>query len=140
MYLGNVMLLVLNLPLIGLWVHVLRIPYPFLFPLIVLFCLIGAYSLSNNIFDVFIMVLFGIIGYLMKKVRFEAAPMLLGMVLGLMMEDALRQSLIMSGGSFQIFVTRPISAGFIIAALVLLAIPAIRGGKKLLVAKLTENE
>ncbi len=140
MYLGNVMLLVLNLPLIGLWVHVLRVPYPFLFPLIVLFCLIGAYSLSNNIFDVFIMVLFGIIGYLMKKVRFEAAPMLLGMVLGLMMEDALRQSLIMSGGSFQIFVTRPISAGFIIAALVLLAIPAIRGGKKLLVAKLTENE
>jgi TctA family transporter len=76
----------------------------------------------------------------MKKVRFEAAPMLLGMVLGLMMEDALRQSLIMSGGSFQIFVTRPISAGFIIAALVLLAIPAIRGGKKLLVAKLMENE
>ena len=140
MYLGNVMLLVLNLPLIGLWVHVLRIPYPFLFPLIVLFCLIGAYSLSNNIFDVFIMVLFGIIGYLMKKVRFEAAPMLLGMVLGLMMEDALRQSLIISGGSFQIFVSRPISAGFIIAALVLLAIPAIRGGKKLLVAKLTENE
>ena len=140
MYLGNVMLLVLNLPLIGLWVHVLRVPYPFLFPLIVLFCLIGAYSINNNIFDVFIMVLFGIIGYLMKKVRFEAAPMLLGMVLGLMMEDALRQSLIMSGGSFQIFVTRPISAGFIIAALVLLAIPAIRGGKKILVAKLTENE
>jgi len=140
MYLGNVMLLVLNLPLIGLWVHVLRVPYPFLFPLIVLFCLIGAYSLSNNIFDVFIMVLFGIIGYLMKKVRFEAAPMLLGMVLGLMMEDALRQSLIMSGGSFQIFVTRPISAGFIIAALVLLVIPAIRGSKKLLVAKLTGNE
>ena len=86
------------------------------------------------------MVLFGIIGYLMKKVRFEAAPMLLGMVLGLMMEDALRQSLIMSGGSFQIFVSRPISAGFIIPALVLLAIPAIRGGKKLLVAKLTANE
>ncbi len=140
MYLGNMMLLVLNLPLIGLWVHVLRIPYPFLFPLIVLFCLIGAYSINNNIFDVFIMVLFGIIGYLMKKVRFEAAPMLLGMVLGLMMEDALRQSLIMSGGSFQIFMTRPISAGFILAALILLAIPAIRGGKKLLVAKLTENE
>jgi len=140
MYLGNMMLLVFNLPLIGLWVHVLRVPYPFLFPLIVLFCLIGAYSINNNIFDVFIMVLFGIIGYLMKKVRFEAAPMLLGMVLGLMMEDALRQSLIMSGGSFQIFMTRPISAGFILAALILLAIPAIRGGKKLLVAKLTENE
>ncbi|MBP1724372.1 MAG: family tricarboxylate transporter [Deltaproteobacteria bacterium] len=140
MYLGNMMLLVLNLPLIGLWVHVLRVPHPFLFPLIVLFCLIGAYSINNNIFDVFIMVLFGIIGYLMKKVHFEAAPMLLGMVLGLMMEEALRQSLIMSGGSFQIFVTRPISAGFILAALVLLAIPAIRGGKKILAAKLTEKE
>jgi TctA family transporter len=108
--------------------------------LILLFCLIGAYSINNNKFDVFIMVLFGIIGYLMKKVRFEAAPMLLGLVLGIMMEDALRQSLIMSGGSFQIFLSRSISAGFLLAAFVLLAIPAVRGGKKILVAKLTENE
>jgi len=76
----------------------------------------------------------------MKKVRFEAAPLLLGLGLGIMMEDALRQSLIMSGGSFQIFLTRYISAGFLLAALVLLAIPAIRGGKKILVTKLTENE
>jgi putative tricarboxylic transport membrane protein len=139
MYLGNMMLLVLNLPLIGLWVHVLRIPYPFLFPLIVLFCLIGAYSINNNIFDVFIMVLFGIIGYLMKKVRFEAAPMLLGMVLGLMMEEALRQSLIMSGGSFLIFLNRPISAGFILGAAVLLVLPVMRWGKKRLAARLGEE-
>ena len=139
MYLGNMMLLVLNLPLIGLWVHVLRIPYPFLFPLIVLFCLIGAYSINNNIFDVFIMVLFGIIGYLMKKVRFEAAPMLLGMVLGLMMEEALRQSLIMSGGSFLIFLNRPISAGFILGAAALLVLPAIRWGRRRLAAKLDEE-
>jgi len=139
MYIGNVMLLVLNLPLIGLWVHVLRIPYSILFPLIVLFCLIGAYSISNNIFDVFITVLFGMIGYLMKKVRFEAAPMLLGMVLGLMMEEALRQSLIMSGGSFLIFLDRPISAGFILGAAVLLVLPVMRWGKKRLAAKLGEE-
>jgi putative tricarboxylic transport membrane protein len=139
MYVGNIMLLVLNLPLIGLWVHVLRIPYPILFPLIVLFCLIGAYSISNNIFDVFITVVFGMIGYLMKKVRFEAAPMLLGMVLGLMLEDALRQSLIMSGGSFLIFLDRPISAGFILGAAVLLILPVMRWGKKRLAAKLNEE-
>jgi putative tricarboxylic transport membrane protein len=140
MYLGNLMLLILNLPLIGLWIQILRVPYPILFPLILLLCLIGAYSINNNKFDVLIMVFFGIIGYLMKKLRFEAAPMLLGMVLGLMMEEALRQSLIMSGGSFQIFLTRRISGGFILAALILLAIPVIRGGKKILVAKLTEKE
>jgi len=140
MYIGNIMLLVLNLPLIGMWVRVLRVPYPFLFPLILLFCSIGAYSLSNNKFDVLIMAAFGVIGYLLKKVRFEAAPMLLGLVLGLMMEDSFRQSLIMSGGSFDIFFNRPISASFILGAIVLLAIPAVRGGKKILAAKLMENE
>jgi putative tricarboxylic transport membrane protein len=140
MYIGNIMLLVLNLPAIGLWVQVLRIPYPFLFPLILLFCLIGSYSLSNNKYDVLIMVIFGVIGYLMKKVRFEGAPLLLGMVLGLMMEDAMRQSLIMSGGSFQIFISRPISAGFILTAVALLAIPIVRGGKKLLMDKIPETE
>jgi putative tricarboxylic transport membrane protein len=132
MYIGNIMLLVLNLPLIGLWVHVLRVPYPILFPLILLFCLIGAYSINNNKFDVLIMVIFGVVGYLMKKVKLEGAPLLLGMVLGLMMEDALRQALIMSGGSFLIFLNRPISAGFIVTALILLALPIgrwVAGGK-----------
>jgi putative tricarboxylic transport membrane protein len=140
MYIGNTMLLVLNLPAIGLWVQVLRIPYPFLFPLILLFCLIGSYSLSNNKYDVLVMVIFGVIGYLMKKVRFEGAPLLLGMVLGLMMEDAMRQSLIMSGGSFHIFISRPISAAFILTALALLAIPIVRGGKKILMDKILETE
>jgi putative tricarboxylic transport membrane protein len=140
MYIGNIMLLVLNLPAIGLWVQVLRIPYPFLFPLILLFCLIGSYSLSNNKYDVLIMAIFGVIGYLMKKVRLEGAPLLLGMVLGLMMEDAMRQSLIMSGGSFHIFVNRPISAAFILTAVALLAIPIVRGGKKLLMDKIPETE
>jgi putative tricarboxylic transport membrane protein len=129
MYIGNIMLLVLNLPLIGMWVQVLRIPYPFLFPVILLFCLIGAYSLGNNKFDILIMVIFGVLGYLMKKVQFEGAPLLLGMVLGLMMEDALRQSLIMSGGDFMIFLNRPIAAGFFIAAMALLVLPLLRWGK-----------
>lgn len=143
MYIGNMMLLILNLPLIGLWVRVLRVPYPILFPLILLFCLIGSYSINNNKFDVLIMAIFGVIGYLMKKGRFEGAPLLLGMILGLMMEDALRQSLIMSGGSFAIFLNRPISAGFIVAAIILLALPAIQwvaGRKTRLAAELPVDD
>jgi len=143
MYIGNIMLLILNLPLIGLWVRVLRVPYPILFPLILLFCLIGSYSINNNKFDVLIMVIFGVIGYLMKKVRFEGAPLLLGMILGLMMEDALRQSLIMSGGSFLIFLNRPISAGFLVAAIILLTLPAIQwvaGRKTRLAAELPVDD
>jgi putative tricarboxylic transport membrane protein len=143
MYIGNIMLLILNLPLIGLWVRVLRVPYPILFPLILLFCLIGAYSINNNKFDVLIMVIFGVMGYLMKKVRFEGAPLLLGMVLGLMMEDALRQSLIMSRGSFLIFLNRPISAGFIFTAIILLALPPVQwvaGRKTRLAAELPRED
>jgi len=126
-----------------LWVRVLRVPYPILFPLILLFCLIGAYSINNNISDVLIMVIFGVFGYFMKKVHFEGAPLLLGMVLGLMMEDALRQSLIISGGSFFIFLTRPISAAFNVTAFILLALPAIRwfaGRKTRLAAGLPPEE
>jgi len=130
MYVGNLLLLILNLPLIGIWVRVLQVPYPFLFPLILLFCLIGSYSIGNNKFDVLIMALFGVIGYLLRKIRFEAAPMLLAMVLGPMLEDALRQSLIMSGGSFQIFVTRPYAATFIGLAAVLLILPVFKWIKK----------
>jgi len=139
MYIGNVLLLVLNLPLIGMWVRVLRVPYPILFPLILLFCLIGSYSINNNKFDVLIMALFGMIGYLMKRTRFEAAPLLLAMVLGPMLENALRQSLIMSGGSFLIFITRPYSAAFVGLAGVLLIYPIVKmigGGKTRLPAKL----
>jgi putative tricarboxylic transport membrane protein len=99
MYIGNVMLLVLNLPLIGLWVKILKIPYPVLFPLILLFCLIGVYSLNNNVAEIGLMLVFGGLGYLMKKFDYEAAPLVLALVLGPMMEHALRQSLIMSNGS-----------------------------------------
>jgi putative tricarboxylic transport membrane protein len=101
MYIGNLMLLVLNLPLIGIWVQVLRVPYRILFPLVLLLCLIGAYSLNDSMFDVTLMTLFGAIGYLMKKFRYEGAPLILAFVLGPMLEQALRQSLLISEGSLR---------------------------------------
>ena len=130
MYIGNVMLMVLNLPLIGLWVKILRIPYFFLFPLIILFCLIGVYSVRNNAADIVIMFVFGVVGYLMKKFGYQAAPLVLALVLGPMLEEAFRQSLITSRGSFTIFFTRPISVGFLIVAFILLIIPIITMRKK----------
>jgi putative tricarboxylic transport membrane protein len=123
MYIGNGMLLVLNLPLIGIWTRLLRVPYALLFPFILLFCLIGSYSVNNNVGDGLVMWIFGVLGYLLKKFDYEAAPLILVMVIGPMMEEALRQSLILSAGSFAIFVTRPISAGFIIAAALMLILP-----------------
>jgi putative tricarboxylic transport membrane protein len=120
MYLGNAFLLLLNLPLIGIWVKVLKVPYKILFPLIILFCLIGAYSLNNRTFDVVIMLIFGVAGYLMRKFGYEGAPLLLAYVLGPMMEQALRQSLLISYGSFTIFFTRPISAASMGIALALI--------------------
>jgi putative tricarboxylic transport membrane protein len=130
MYIGNVMLLVLNLPLIGLWVQLLRIPYGILFPLILLFCLIGVYSLNSATFDIVIMTVFGIIGYLLKKIDYEAAPLVLALVLGGLFEDTLRQSLLLSDGSFLIFVQRPISAVFIGISIMLLLLPILPWIKK----------
>ena len=125
MYVGNAMLLALNLPLIGMWVQLLRVPYSILFPLIILFCLVGAYSINNSSTDVLIMLVFGVIGYLMKKLSLEAAPMVLAFVLGPMLETALRQSLIKSKGTFSIFFTRPISAVCLILAIALLIMPML---------------
>ncbi len=125
MYIGNGMLLVLNLPLIGMWVKVLKVPYRILFPLILLFCLIGVYSVSNAVFDIYIMVVFGIVGYLMKKFEYEGAPLVLAFVLGPLLENNLRKSLIMSQGDFSIFFTRPLSAVSLILALFLLVSPFI---------------
>jgi putative tricarboxylic transport membrane protein len=125
MYLGNAMLLVLNLPLIGLWVKILKVPYPILFPLILLFCLIGCYSLNNSIVEVLIMVFFGLIGYLFKKFEYEGAPLVLALVLGPMMETALRRSLLLSAGDPLIFLTRPIAAALMLVSLFLLAYPVI---------------
>lgn len=125
MYIGNCMLLVLNLPLVGLWVQVLRIPYKILFPLIILFCLIGVYSISNTVVDIFIMIIFGVIGYLMKKTEYEGAPLILALVLGNMFETALRQSLMLSDGRFSIFFSRPISCGFMLMAIFILLFPLV---------------
>jgi putative tricarboxylic transport membrane protein len=132
MYLGNTMLLVLNLPLIPLWVQVLRIPYRILFPIILLFCLIGAYSLNNSVFDVLLMLIFGVIGYLFRKFEYEGAPLILAFVLGPLFEMNLLQSLTLSHGSFLIFFSRPISAvtiGFAIILLALSFVSYFRGKK-----------
>jgi putative tricarboxylic transport membrane protein len=123
MYLGNIMLLILNLPLIGMWVKLLRIPYELLFPLILLICLIGAYTIDNAIFDIYLMILFGILGYLMKKFGYPAAPLVLALLLGPMLERNLGQSVMMSNGSFAIFVSRPVSATLLIITACLLLSP-----------------
>jgi putative tricarboxylic transport membrane protein len=125
MYLGNVLLVILNVPLIGMWVQVLRVPYPILMPLIILFCLIGAYTVANSVMDVFLMLLFGLVGYFMKKLKYDAPPFILAFVLGPMLEYSLKQSLIFSKGSFMIFVTRPITAVCLAAAFVLLLLPLL---------------
>ncbi len=109
MYVGNAMLLVLNLPLIGLWVKLLKVPYRILFPLILLFTLIGSYTINNKTFDVLVMICFGLVGYILRKFQYEEAPLILAFILGPILEQAFRQSLIMSNGSLAIFVSRPIA-------------------------------
>ena len=125
MYIGNVMLLVLNLPLIGMWIRVLRVPYVILFPVILLICLIGAYSIGGKVMDMVILIVFGLIGYLLKKLNFEIAPIVLSLILGGIMEPALRRSLLMSSGSFTIFFTRPISLILVMGVIFLLASPVV---------------
>jgi len=124
MYVGNVVLLILNLPLVGLFVNLLRIPYSYLYPAILCFCILGVYSVSSSVADVWIMLGMGAFGYLLRKMSFEPAPIALGLVLSPMLELSLRQSLAMSGGSYAIFVQRPIAVTMFIAAgiLVLLAL------------------
>jgi putative tricarboxylic transport membrane protein len=120
MYVGNIMLLVLNLPLIGIWVQVLKVPYRMLFPLILLFCFIGAYSISTNVFDLYMMLIFGVLGYVLRKLTYEPAPLVLAFVLGPMLEKNLRQALILSDGSLHVFLTRPLSAASLLISLFLL--------------------
>ena len=124
MYIGNALLLILNLPLIGIWVKILKIPYPILFPLILLFCIIGTFSLNNSLVDVFFMILFGIMGYFFRRLEYEMAPLILAFVLGPMLELDLRQSLIISNGSFTIFFKRPISAACLLLAIALFFPPS----------------
>jgi putative tricarboxylic transport membrane protein len=140
MYIGNIMLVILNLPLIGIWVRILKIPYNILFPLILIFCFLGVYSLNNNSWEILIMVCFGVFGYLIRKFDYEGTPFLLGMVLGPMFETAFRQSLIY--GDPLIFFNRPITAGLLGVSIFLLItplFPTIRMKRKELEKTLEED-
>ena len=133
MWIGNLMLILLNLPLIGMWVQILKIPYRFLYPAILVFCCIGVYTVNNTVFDVYITATFGIIGYLFFKLGCEPAPLLLGFVLGPMMEQNFRRALLLSRGDFSTFITRPLSLGLLAAAalmVVIVALPAIKKGRE----------
>lgn len=129
MWIGNLMLILLNLPLIGLWVKLLTIPYYMLFPAIIAFCSIGVYSVNSNVFDLYAVAFFGLIGYVLAKLRCEPAPLLLGFVLGPLLEEHLRRAMIMSRGDATTFVTRPISLTLLllaVAVLVVVLLPSIR--------------
>ena len=129
MWVGNLMLVILNLPLIGIWIKLLTVPYRFLFPAIMVFCCIGLYTLNNSSFDVYIGAFFGLIGYAFYKLGCEPAPLLLGFILGPMMEENLRRALLLSRGDWSAFITRLLSAGLLIAAalmIVVVMLPTIR--------------
>jgi TctA family transporter len=133
MWVGNLMLVVLNLPLIGIWVQLLKVPYKWLYPAILAFCCIGAYSLNNNVFDVYVTAVFGAVGYLFYKLDCEPAPLILGFILGPMMEENLRRAMLLSRGDPTVFFTRPLSLALLLmaAALVLLvALPAIKSRRE----------
>jgi putative tricarboxylic transport membrane protein len=130
MYIGNAMLLVLNLPLIPLWVKVLKVPYTILFPLILVFCLIGVYSLNFSQVEITLMIAFGILGYLMRKYKFEMPPLILALVLGPMMESSLRLSLLMSQGDPTTFLRRPLSALFMVVSTLLIVLAMLPGIQK----------
>ncbi|MFM8623550.1 MAG: tripartite tricarboxylate transporter permease [Betaproteobacteria bacterium] len=122
MWIGNAMLVILNLPLIGIWIKLLTVPYRYLFPAIVLFCAIGVYSTNNNTWDVWMVAIFGVIGYAFIKLGCEPAPLLLGFILGPMMEENLRRALLLSRGDWSVFVTRPLSATLLAMAVLMLII------------------
>ena len=129
MWIGNLMLVIINLPLVGVWVSLLRVPYRMLFPAIVVFCCIGAYSVSNSLFDVWLMLGFGLVGYFFIKIGVEPAPLVLGFVLGPMLEENFRRAMLIASGDASVFVQRPISAALLVVAVALLAAllsPAIR--------------
>jgi putative tricarboxylic transport membrane protein len=129
MWIGNLALVVINLPLVGVWVRLLRVPYRLLFPMIIIFCVVGIYSLNNSPFDVVMTALFGVVGYWLIKHDFEPAPMLLGFILGPLMEENLRRAMLIARGDATVFLTRPLSASLLVLALILLVIavlPSIR--------------
>ncbi|MGN7874444.1 tripartite tricarboxylate transporter permease [Mitsuaria sp. TWR114] len=133
MWVGNLMLVILNLPLIGIWIKLLTVPYRFLFPAIVVFCCIGTYTLNNNNFDVFMTAAFAVVGYIFYKLSCEPAPLLLGFILGPMMEENLRRALLLSRGDWSTFLSRPLSAGLLIAAalmVVVVMLPSIKNKRE----------
>jgi len=130
MYIGNFMLLILNLPLIGIWVRVLKVPYGILFPLILLFCFVGAYANNNSLAELNVMIFFGLVGYLMKKTGFEPAPLVMAYILCPFLEEAFRQSLIKSHGDFSIFIKRPISAAILALAAGIIVLNVFSGVKQ----------
>jgi len=130
MWIGNMMLIILNLPLIGMWVQLLKIPYRFMYPAILVFCCIGVYTVNNTVFDVYITAVFGLVGYLFTKLGCEPPPLLLGFILGPMMEENFRRALLLSRGDFSTFFTRPLSLGLLIAAALLVVIVALPAVKK----------
>ena len=133
MWLGNLMLVILNLPLIGIWIRLLKVPYHFLFPAIVLFCAIGVYTTNNNTFDIWMVALFGFVGYVFNKLGCEPAPLLLGFILGPMMEENLRRALLLSLGDWSTLVTRPLSASLLAVAallLIIMMLPTIKSKRK----------
>jgi TctA family transporter len=135
MWVGNLMLVILNLPLIGIWIRLLTVPYRLLFPAILCFCCIGLYSLSNSNFDIYVAVVFGFAGYVFRKLSCEPAPLLLGFVLGPMIEENLRRALLLSGGDWTTFVSTPLSAGLLLAALLMVLVsglPRITKGRRAL--------
>ena len=130
MWIGNFMLIILNLPMIGVWVKLLTIPYRHLYPAILVFCCIGVYSVNNTVFDIYLTAIFGILGYMFTKLQCEAPPLLLGFVLGPMMEENFRRALLLSRGDFTVFVTRPLSGCLLLTALILVALVSIPAFKK----------
>src|SRR5690606_2910141 len=133
MWIGNLMLVFLNLPLIGIWVRLLTVPYHLLYPAILVFTAVGVFSISNSIFDVYLMAGFGVIGYILFKLDCEPAPLLLGFILGPMMEENLRLALLLSGGSPSVLVTRPVSGAMLalaLVALVLVLMPMMRSKRE----------
>ncbi len=128
MWIGNLMLVTLNLPLIGLWVKLLKVPYRILFPAILVFCSIGIYSLNYNVFDIFLTAIFGVMGYVWAKLKCEGAPLLLGLVLGPMMEENFRRALLLSRGEFSTFITRPLSATLLALAVLLVIVSGSADG------------
>jgi putative tricarboxylic transport membrane protein len=133
MWIGNLMLVILNLPLIGLWVQLLKVPYRWLYPAILVFCCIGVYSINNNTFDVYMTAAFGVVGYVFYKLRCEPAPLLLGFILGPMMEENLRRAMLLSRGDPTTFFTRPLSLALLLMAaalLVIVALPAIKAKRE----------